>query len=80
MNLTDEEKAVVKAMRLGGNVEINFYHLKELEEVDEVVNLFKAFNQERFMSMTFEMKSGKIAFLNNFNHFEISCYLDIKKA
>lgn len=38
--LTDEETAVINAMRRGAKISCDFHGLQELEDADELMNLF----------------------------------------
>lgn len=40
MLLTDEELAVVKAMRDGADLDVNFWGIKDMEEAIEKANIF----------------------------------------
>lgn len=82
MNLTNEEVAVVKAMRLGADVDVNLHGLKELSEVDEIMDLFAEF--KRTGSSWIKEKDSKItgnyiSFLKDMDKMTIACFLDIKK-
>lgn len=80
--LTDEEKAVVEAMRLGAEINVSFYSLKELKEVDERIELFAGIKKENFNWIKeFKHNSGKnyISFHKGMKKLSAICYLDIKK-
>lgn len=81
--LTDEEVAVVKAMRLGAKIDVNLHGLKELSEVDEIMDLFAEF--KRTGSSWIKEKDSKatgnyISFFKNMDKMTVACYMDIKKV
>lgn len=81
--LTDEEVAVVKAMRLGANIDVNLHRIKELSEVDEIMDLFAEF--KRTGSSWIKEKDSKatgnyILFFKNMDKMTVACYMDIKKV
>ena len=46
-HLTDEEMAVVEAMRMGAKVDVMFYKTESLEQLDERMDIFSEFEAER---------------------------------
>lgn len=81
--VTDEDLAVVKAMRLGANIDVNLHGLKELSEVDEIMELFAEF--KRTGSSWIKEKDSKvngnyISFFKNMDKINVACYMDIKKV
>lgn len=82
MNLTDEEKAVVEAMRLGARIDISFFQLTELDEVDKRMNLFIDIEKSG-MSWIDERKhktaGSYISFYKGMNKIKVTCFMDIKK-
>ncbi len=53
--LTDEEAAVINAMRRGAKVTADFHGLQELEEADELMTLFNGL--ENYGKWIYELKS-----------------------
>lgn len=81
--VTDEELAVVKAMRLGAKIDVNLHGLKELSEVDEIMDLFVEF--KRTGSSWIKEKDSKItgnyiSFYKGMDKMTVACYMDIKKS
>ena len=81
--ITDEELAVVEAMRLGADVDINFHNLEELDQVDEGVNLFADFPKEG-RSWIHDKKDSigysYISFFKQMGKINVACYLDIEEV
>lgn len=81
--ITDEELAVVKAMRLGADVDINFHNLEELNQVDEGMNLFADFPKEG-CSWIHDKKDSNgdnyISFFKQMNKVQVACYMYAKKV
>lgn len=82
MLLTDEETAVVKAMRKGADVAVNFHNLNEINEVDERMDLFGEISglglrwiEER------ERESGSnyITFYKKMKKISVACFLELGK-
>ena len=81
--ITDEELAVVKAMRLGADVNVSFHRLKDLAQVDERMDLFAGIPKDGFSwIMEREDSDGNqyISFNKQMNDVEVTCYMDTKKS
>lgn len=82
MNLTDEELAVVQAMRLGANIDINFHQLTEINEVDERMDLFagiKRTGSSWISEKNHTVIGDYISFLKDMDKMTVACYMEIKK-
>lgn len=82
MFVSEKEMAVVKAMRLGGEINVRFHELRELKEADECMELFEKCKKEG-ISWIKEMSGfyggNYISFLKQMGNVEVSCFLEIKK-
>lgn len=81
--ITDEELAVVEAMRLGANVDVSFHSLKELIQVDERMNLFAAIPKNGFSWIAEKQMFNDlnyISFHKQMGKLSATSYLDIEKV
>lgn len=81
--ITDEELAVVEAMRLGADLDISFHFLEEIDQVDQRMNLFADFPKNDFSWIEEKnQKSGQnyISFFKQMEKINVACYLDIEKS
>lgn len=80
--ITDEELAVIKAMRKSADIAINFHQLNEIDEVDERMNFFKEIKKNGFSWIEENERTDSskyISFCKNMNKLSVSCFLEIKK-
>lgn len=80
--LSDEEKAVVNAMRKGAKIRVHIHKMKAVEEVDDIMNLFSRF-EAIDSSISEEKIKGRyggrryISFSKHFKKLEVNCFLDL---
>ena len=83
MLLTDEELAVVKAMRDGAEIAVYFQNLQELDEVDERMEIFKQWKPENknysWIKENSTLIGDYITFHKGIKDISVACFLDIKK-
>ena len=75
--ITDREKAVVDAMRMGANIQVRFAALETYQEVDEAFACFDAIEANQSMNI-YDVNSYLatfVAFERNFNGLGVSASL-----
>lgn len=80
--LTDKEKAVVEAMRLGADVAINFHGLEEIHEVDDRMNLFADIKKVGISWIDENVRPigcEYISFHKSMKKMSVNCFLENKK-
>jgi hypothetical protein len=79
MWLTNEEKAVVEAMRKGADVQITLSRAKDVEEVDSVMNLFSGMDIKSSWINQNTLSDGAkyISFVKFFKNIRVSCFIDL---
>lgn len=83
MMITEEEKAVVEAMRRGARVDVSFHKLKHLIQVDERMDLFAHVPNDGFSwirEVQLDSDNHYISFRKQMGKLDLSCYLDIEKV
>lgn len=83
--ITDEELAVVEAIRVGADVSVSFHRLDQLIQVDERMDLFaeipkSGFSWIREVQRDFDSAHDYITFHKQMGKLNVSCYLDIEKV
>lgn len=76
--LTDEEKAVVEAMRKGAKVDVMFYKTESLEQLDERIDIFSEFEAERFYVHDL-VNSRSVAFTKQMKTISLAVYVQADK-
>lgn len=80
--LSDEEKAVINAMRKDAKVRVHMHNMKTLEEVDEIMDLFSRFEaiESSISEDTIKGRYGGqryLSFSKRFEKLEVNCFLDV---
>ena len=80
-HLTDEETAVINAMRMGGQVDIYFFGLDSLDEVEGRMELFSDLSKRGKRIIDLETtRTRSTAFLEFYdNEISATCYIKIDK-
>lgn len=81
--ITDEELAVVEAMRAGAEIDVIFHGLTEIDQVDGRMNLFSAFPKDGFSWIEEKDLDGYhnyISFVKQMKGIDVACFLDIEKV
>ena len=73
-HLTDEEMAVVEAMRKGAKVDVMFYKTESLERLDERMDIFSEFEAERFYVYDL-VNSRSVAFTKQMKTISLAVYV-----
>ena len=76
--LTNEEMAVVKAMRKGAEVDVIFYKTESLEQLDERMDIFSEFEAERFYAYDL-VYSRSVAFTKQMKTISLAVYVQVDK-
>ena len=76
--LTDEETAVVNAMRMGAKVDVVFYKTDGLEQLDERMDIFSKFEAERFYVHDL-INSRSVAFTKQMKTIGLAVYVQVDK-
>lgn len=81
MFLTAEEAAVVDAMRMGAKVDIYFFKLDNLDEVEERMSLFGKLEQRNKRAISLESEKTRSAAFMEFYEEPVSatCYVRMDK-
>lgn len=77
-HLTDEEMAVVEAMRMGADVDLNFYHIESLEEKDERMDIFSGIKTKYFHIHDLP-NSRSVAFTERKRNISVTVYVQVDK-
>lgn len=77
-HLTDEEMAVVEAMRMGAKVDVMFYKTDSLEQLDERMDIFSKFEAERFYVHDL-INSRSVAFTKQMKTIGLAVYVQADK-
>lgn len=76
--LTDEETAVINAMRMGAKVDVMFYKTDNLEQLDERMDIFSEFEAERFYVHDL-VNSRSVAFTKQMETIGLAVYVQADK-
>ena len=76
--LTDEETAVINAMRLGAKVDVVFYKTESLEQLDERMDIFSELEAERFYVHDL-VNSRSVAFTKQMKTISLAVYVQADK-
>ena len=77
-HLTDEEMAVVEAMRMGAKVDVVFYKTESLEQLDERMDIFSEFEAER--SYIHDLNASRsVAFTKQMKTIGLAVYVQADK-
>lgn len=76
--LTDEETAVINAMRMGAKVDVMFYKTESLEQLDERMDIFSEFEAERFYVHDL-VNSRSVAFTKQMKTISLAVYVQADK-
>ena len=76
--LTDEETAVINAMRMGGKVDVVFYKTESLEQLDERMDIFSEFEAERYYIHDLS-NSRSVAFTKQMKTIGLAVYVQADK-
>lgn len=77
-HLTDEEMAVIEAMRMGAKVDVIFYRTESLEQLDERMDIFSEFEAERFYVHDL-INSRSVAFTKQMKTIGLAVYVQVDK-
>lgn len=77
-HLTDEEMAVVEAMRMGAKIDVIFYKTESLEQLDERMDIFSEFEAERFYVHDL-INSRSVAFTKQMKTIGLAVYVQVDK-
>ena len=76
--LTDEETAVINAMRKGAKVDVMFYKTESLEQLDERMDIFSEFEAER--SYIHDLNASRsVAFTKQMKTIGLAVYVQADK-
>ena len=76
--LTDEEMAVVEAMRMGAKIDVIFYRTESLEQLDERMDIFSEFEAER--SYIHDLNASRsVAFTKQMKTIGLAVYVQADK-
>lgn len=81
--ITDEELAVVEAMRSGAKIDVVFHDLTEINQVDGRMNLFSAFPKDGFSWIEEKDLDGHhnyISFVKQMKGIDVACFMNIEKV
>lgn len=81
--ITDEELAVVEAMRAGADVDVSFHRLKELIQVDERMDLFADIPKGGFSWIEEKQMFNDLSYISfhkQMGKLSATSYLDIEKV
>lgn len=81
--ITDEELAVVEAMRTGADVDVSFHRLKELIQVDERMDLFADIPKDGFSWIEEKQMFNDLSYISfhkQMGKLSATSYLDIEKV
>ena len=79
--LSDEEAAVINAMRMGAKVDIYFFKLDNLDEVEERMSLFGKLEHRNKRAISLESEKTRSAAFMEFYEEPVSatCYVRMDK-
>lgn len=77
-HLTDEETAVINAIRKGAKVDVMFYKTESLEQLDEIMDIFSEFEAERFYVYDL-INSRSVAFTKQMETISLAVYVQADK-